>query len=314
MAIERTRNNIIEQALQKIGVISPDEQPRAGDVQSCAVQLDYMVKSWQGTGPHLWSLREGILFLQPGQQQYRLGTDSTDRCAASELDVVNTLTNADLVTGATQIDVVSEDGIAVNDYLGVLLNNGSLHWSTVASLSPLTINDALPSDADSGRVVWAYTDQVGKILRIPASRRNQGQVTGIDGQDVSMTDLGREDYYNLPEKDTRGTPTQYYYQPGIDDGQLRIWPTAQDSTIFLKFTYLRPIDVFDNSASAPDFPNEWLNALVYNLALEMMPNYGIDPNTVPSIPEAANRYLNMALNFDTGTGDIIFQYAFGLGE
>lgn len=314
MAIERTRNDIIEQALQKIGVFSPDETPTAGDTKSSAIQLDYMVKSWQSTGAHLWSQEEGILFLQPDQQQYILGDATTDIAAASERDVNNTTLSADAVATDTVLTVSSEVGIAVSDNIGVLLDTGALFWSTVASLAPLTINDALPSDAASGRVVWSFTTKIPKPLRITASRRNQGGITGITGQDVSMTDLGRHDYYNLPEKRTAGVPTEYYYQPKINDGNLRIWPTAQDSTIYLKFTYLRPIDVFDNSSSAPDFPNEWLNALVYNLALNMMPNYGIDPNSIPTVPALAESYLNTALNWDTGTGDVHFQFSFGVGQ
>lgn len=315
MAIQKTRNNIITQALEKIGVVAPGENPKAEDITSGSIQLDYMVKTWQSTGAHLWSQEEGILFLQPNQQQYILGgSTTTDQAAASELDVIRTLLADDAVATDTVLTVDSETGIVIADRIGVLLNTGSLFWSTVASLSPLTINDSLPSDAASGRVVWTYTTVIPKPLKIPASRRNNGGITGITGQDVQMSSIGREDYYNLPQKNTPGITTQYYYQPQIDSGNIRLWPVAQDSTLFLKFTYLRPIDIFDNSSSAPDFPNEWLFALVYNLALNLIPNYGINANAYPLIPALAAEYLNKALDWDTGDAPIFFQYGFGQGQ
>jgi len=315
MALERTRNNIIEQAVQKIGVVAAGEAVPAGIQESAEVQLDYLVKSWQATGAHLWSEEEGILFLQPGQVQYVLGDSaSLDRAAASELDVNNTTLSADAVATDVILTVDSEVGIDVADFIGILLDTGALFWSTVASLAPLTINDALPSDAASGRVVWSYTTAIPKPLKIPASRRNEGGITGLLGQDISMTNLGREDYYNLPEKNSVGVPVQYQYQPKIDDGLIRIWPSPSSSTTFMKFTYWRPINVFDNSASAPDFPNEWLNALVYNLALNLMPNFAVNANAYPTVTGLASSYFNAALDWDSGTASVKFEVGFHGGQ
>jgi len=190
---------------------------------------------------------------------------------------------ADAAISATVLTVDSETDIAVSDNIGILLDTGALFFTTVVSLGPLTITTGLPSAAASGRVVWTYTEQISKPLKIPASRRNQGGITGTTGQDVTMTDLGREDYYDLPEKGTTGVPTQYYYQPGIDNGNIRIWPAPLNSETFMRFTFWRPIDVFDNSSSAPDFPNEWLFALVYNLAVNLMPK-SVIVTSCPVVP------------------------------
>lgn len=58
-------------------------------------------------------------------------------------------------SGQTVLSVVSETGFSANDPIGITLNSGAMHVSTVASTTAgeITINDALPSDADSGNTV-----------------------------------------------------------------------------------------------------------------------------------------------------------------
>lgn len=315
MALENTRNDIIEQAVEMIGVVAAGEPVPAGIQKTAKRTLDFLVKSWQATGAHLWAEQEGILFLQPGQVQYVLGdSTSLDRAAASERDVFSTTLTADAVATDVILTVASEDDIDVADFIGVLLDTGALFFSTVASLAPLTISDALPSSAASGRVVWTYTTAIPKPLKIPASRRNEGGITGLLGQDITMSNLGREDYYDLPEKNSVGVPVQYQYQPKIDDGLMRIWPSPANSTTFMKFTYWRSLNVFDNSASAPDFPDEWLNALVYNLALNLMAPFSINALAYPTVTGLASSYFNAALDWDSGTASVKFEVGFHGGQ
>ncbi len=54
------------------------------------------------------------------------------------------------------IAVADSTGWAVGDTIGVDLDNRQQHWSTIASLGPITLNDNFPSDAASGKKVTQH--------------------------------------------------------------------------------------------------------------------------------------------------------------
>lgn len=298
MAIIKTRNEIIEQALKIIGVIAEGENPSSDQISDGAIRLDWMVKRWQSSGVHLWSEREATLFLVKGQSSYILGEGSSEHATTS---FTETTLSADEASGQTELSLTSSTGLAVGDYLGVVLDDNTIHWSTVTVVSPPTINDALTGNAASGNAVYYYTNKVNKPLRIPDARRRQ------DNIDIAMTKLGRIDYLELPDKNTEGSPVQFYYKPNINDGELFIWNTASDaSTQQVKFTFLDLLDVFDTSASNADFPNEWLQALVYNLAVDLSADYG-QPLPQHTLMQA-ERYYKDALEWDDEDAPVEFVY------
>lgn len=303
MALKKDRNDIIEAALDLIGAVAAEESATAADIQDGAAALDRMVKSWQSKGAHLWTENEATLFVQPGQVEYQIGDSSPDH--ATE-DPNETTLSADASTTDTVITLTDDTGLAVSDNIGVELDSGSLFWTTVASLSPVTLTDPLTGDAASGNTVYFYTTDIGKALRVPDARRRQSS------QDIEMIKLGRRDYLNLPNKQSSGTPVQFYYKPNINSGQLFIWnsPTSIKTTI--KFTYWRPLEVFATAESDPDFPNEWLEPLIYNLAVRRAPAYGL-----PVMPEVTALAVSLKQDvdeWDQEAADIFFQYAEGVGQ
>lgn len=299
MAIVKTRNTIITQALRIIGVVAEGEDPTASQIQDSAIRLDWMIKTWQNTGVHLWKEDEATLFLVAGQQSYTLGSGSSEHATTS---FTETTLSADEASGQTVLSVTSSTGVAVGDFVGVTQDDNTIHWSTLTVISPFTIADALTDDAASGNSVIYYTSNIDKPLRIPDARRRQ------DSQDIRMTHLGRIDYLNLPSKETTGTPVQYYYKPNISDGELFLWPTAQNaSTQRVLFSFYDLIDVFDNSADAPDFPNEWIQTIVYNLAVDLAPDYGqMIPQYVAI--KAAKLYQD-ALEWDDEDAPVYFVFS-----
>lgn len=304
MALEKTRNDIINFALEQIGAKAPGEEASAADVQTAAQMLDYMVKQWQSSGAHLWSKEQVTLFLDPSTVRYTLGASAVSHAT---VDPIETTMNTAAVETATVLDVVSETGMTIGDNLGVIREDNSvLFWSTIASLAPLTIADPLPSDVAAGATVYTYTDKAAKPLKVPASRRS------INGQDIQMVTSGYEDYQNLPNKLTTGTPTQYTYQPRKSDGYLYIWPAPVNSLVSLKFTSNRPLDVFDTSESAPDFPNEWLEAIMWNLAYKISPAFGKPISEI--VQNNAFGTYEAALSWDSGDAPVLFEYAMGRGQ
>ncbi len=122
--------------------------------------------------------------------------------------------------------------------------------------------------------------------------------------EIPMWLLSRDEYFDLPNKDTTGTPTQFYYDPQLTTAKLYIWPVPNATGTTLKFTYARQFEDFDEQAHDPDFPQEWLNLLVYGLALEMAPEYSKE---VPQLVAAqAERLLREVEGFDRELATIRF--------
>lgn len=307
MTLERTRNDIILRALLKIGAVASGESSSAEDIQDAAIELDYMVKEWQATGAHLWSRNSAVVFVQPAQIEYQLGGVNTDNATES---FVETTLSAAAAAAAINITLTSTTGITDGDFIGIRLDAGSIHWTTVKTASVTSLDDAMPTAAASGNAVFTYTTKIGKALRIPDARRQQG--LGTTSQEIEMIPLGRIDYLNLPNKNTSGTPVQFYYDPKKDFGELFLWPAPTKNDTIIRITYYRPLDVFDTSNSAPDFPNEWISAIVYNLAWRLGPEYGQQLSAVDI--NLAIKLKEDALDWDQGDASTYFEpdkrYAF----
>lgn len=97
--------------------------------------------------------------------------------------------------------------------------------------------------------------------------------------DTPMNELSREEYYDLPTKSATGTPVSWYFDPQRSTRTLYVWPTASTAVAAnttLYFTYLRVIEDIDALENDPDVPQEWLEALIYNLAAKLALAYGSD--------------------------------------
>ncbi len=290
-----TRNDLIKGALRLIGVLASGETPSASDISDCSEALNLMVKGWMPEA-HLWSQTQATLFLVAGQRQYAFpGANATKT-------YVETTLTADAAALATSLTVSSITGINNGDFIGILLDNNALHWTTVNGIpagSTVVITTGLPTAASSGRYVYAYTTKIERPLRIYNLRRQD-----LQGNEIPFYPdiLARQDYLQLPNKTATGTPIQGWYDPQLTTGQLFLWPTPSDSTNKITFTYERTIEDFLNIGDNPDFPQEWLNAIKWNLAIEIAPEYTVSPSAY--IIEKASELKEIALSWDTDKGSL----------
>ena len=295
-----TRNEIINEALELIGAKPIEQAAKAADLITAANSLKQMVKAWQATGAHLFTQNEATLFLQPGQVKYQLGNSSSDHATETYSE---TTTDAAAVTGAATISMDDDTGLAVSDNLGIKLDAGTIHWTTVSSLGPLVFTPVLPSDAASGKAVYFYATDLEKALRVPAARRKQG--TGTTATETEMRALGRSDYKNLPSKLNSGAPVQFYYDPKQIHGELFIWNAPTSTETVINFTYYKPLAVYTAASDQGEFPDEWGQALSYNLAVfasPKFPGFELSPQVIP----LAGQFYTDALDFDQEDASVSF--------
>lgn len=280
-----TRDEIIKAAARKIGAIRANETPNAKLVTDFAEALNAMVKHWQGRGIHVWTVSEATLFPQPGQVQYTISSAASSDNAT--LSFVSTTIATEAVSGASTVTVASDTGISDGDYIGIVVDDGSVHWTTVngtPASDVVTLTAVLDDSAAVGNYVYAYTNKIVRPLKVVDARWVDAS-TGYETPTITM--MARLDYRRLPNKTQAGSVTNAFYDPQLTAGYLNLWQVPSTFDGYVNFTWYRPIEDFDASGDNPDLPQEWIRTLIWNLALEMGPEY--------DVPDAKwNRVVAMA--------------------
>ena len=266
-----TGAQIVAAALEEIAVIGQGDSVATADETSALVQLNLMMKLDQAKGVKLWRYREAKLIVTASTASYSL--PGATACDITELS--ETTLDADEAASQTVISVTSTSGFTNADTILIVLDDGTVHSSTIASFvtnDTVTIDDALASAASSGNKVFVYTNACPRPLKIVSMRTEYSSnetPIGLNGDPMS-----RSEYFNLPNKDSTGFPTQYYYDPQTPTGKLYLWPAPSSVDYEMNFTYLDSIEDIDTNTETADYPQEWLSYLVSNLAVRLAPSYG----------------------------------------
>ena len=124
-----TRDQLIRSSLRLMHVVAPGETPTASQVDDAEQALNMMILSWQASGLGLWTRQKATLFLQPGQDVYKLGPDN-------ETPVfVDTTLTSETPEGGNSLSVVSNAGMAVGDHVGILISTSNWFWTTVTGVA-----------------------------------------------------------------------------------------------------------------------------------------------------------------------------------
>ena len=311
--------NIINMAYRKIGAIAEDETPSAGMYADAAFALNAMVKEWMATGIHVWTEEEAILFFQKGQRRYLLGGTGTggvgpDNCCDANSYVLMQVQSA-AGAGATTINVDATVGVQSGNFFGVVLDSGFAFWTTVngaPGLTTITLTNPLPagSSVSPQANAFAYATKIVRPLLVPRSRQIYYQGATAGSRLTPMSVLSRKEYMDLPNPDDPGISTQFFYTPQLVSGEFYAWPSPQNANFGARFTWYRPIMDINTPANTMDFPQEWINALGWNLAREMGPEYGVPAQMWQIILTEAERKLDLAQSYDRESEPIYFGMEF----
>jgi hypothetical protein len=294
------RDEIIQDAMETIREYQADAAISSYDLGKAARKLNMMVKAWMAQGTHLWALKEATLFLSPGTKSYSLGATGT-HCTHT---YVHTTLSTDEALGSTSLGITSATGMSASDNIGIVLDDGTIHWTTISGApgTTTTIATGLASAATAGNVVFAYTAKINRPQRIISAYRRD-----INDADIPLDVGSRKAYSDLTNKTTEGKPVQVFYDPQLTNGVLYIWPTADLATDVIRFWYERVLEDFDAVTDNPDFPIEWAEALSYNLADRLAPSFGMPLAERGYLKNEAREKLDIALGFDREESVISFQ-------
>lgn len=298
-----TRNQIIRQAALEVHAVGAEDTLSGVMMEDFSFKLNGMVKAWQATGIHVWTTEEAVLFPAVSQAKYTINSTSSDRIVA---DFSSTTLSADEASGQTVISVTSVTGISVDDYVGIIVDDGTLHWAQVDAVgaSDITIDTALDDSAASGNKVFFYT---GSIIQRPLKIVHARRYDFIDGTETPIDVISRLDYNRLSQKAQTGVINQLFYDPGRDTGLVYLYLVPSTIDTLVKFTYHRPIQDFDAAGDNPDLPQEWIMALIYNLAESQLAQFPVENNIADRIMRNAARYLDLVIGYDREEESVFIQ-------
>ena len=231
-----TRDNIIYAALRKLGVKESDNPPTVEEVQDAAFALNALVNSWQNDDVHLWTIAEEIMLLTASTLSYSL--------SSSIMEMRTPFFRRD--DQDTDLSLLTRE-----EYL------------------------SLPSKKDSGDPTSLYVDyQLANptVYAWPVPNNTTSMVVGTD----ALYYLCIKDHTSAAAyRPITGASYATYWQ-AVSTVTATAWVTATDYVSdVIRYTKVLRLQDFDAAADNPDFPVRWMQALIYGLASDLSPEYGM---------------------------------------
>lgn len=297
-----TRDDIIRAAAEELGEVAEGENMTVDRKTAYALRLNSWVKSLMAGGAKLWAMKLATLFLADGTASYSLGATGTH---CTHTYVQSTLSTAE-ATSSTSLGLTAYAGMAASDNIGIELDDGTLHWTTISGApgATTTIATGLASAASAGNAVFTYTTKINRPQRIDTE---SAYWHSLAGQDTPVRLSSRSEYARLSNKTSEGKIVQAFYDPQLTNGVLYVWPTPDDVTDVLKFWYERILEDFDASTDTPDFAIEWGEALILGLASRMAPSSGMGRLESQELKRRADEALFISMGYDRENTPVFFQ-------
>ena len=210
---------------------------------------------------------------------------------------------------STTIDYAA---MSFNILIKQLSTEGLKLWKTSELIIPLTVSQTAytlggaSSDLmyDSLAPTVAITDRPLRIIH--GFYRNTETTPYIDTPVMVMS---KQEYNVLGSKFSTGVANTIFYDVKTLSGILYVYltPDSYSSTnLELHLVAQMPLNDISSSADVPDFPNEWMNCLVWSLADQLSLDYGVPMNIRQEIGAKAMMYKAQLTDWDVEVTSTFF--------
>lgn len=281
-----TATQLINIAMENIGVLSAGETLSAEDQDFALKRLNLLVKQWQGQadmapGLKLWTRQRVTLFLAKGQQTYTIGPASTDSRATTQYG--RTTISAAEAIGQTVISITSNvdtttyPGTTVTmtnaDIVGIELDDGTIQWTTISGTpaATMTIANSLTVAASSGNYVYWFTSRAQRMPQVDtAVLRDENSI------DMPLEIYREASQYDagITDKTADGDPISVLIEPLRLNTRVTFNYQPTDVTKQVLFTGYYPAEDYDSITDDIAFPQEWFDALAWELGFRSAPSFG----------------------------------------
>ncbi len=211
-----------------------------------------------------------------------------------------------------------------NEYIEAALRKlGVLPEGVSASTNQVTtgaqaLNGIIARFNTLGMPLWKRTDATVTLVDgtetytlSNAIKLAEVYIRVIDSSVTWKLELKSEyDIRALPYTST-GVPNCYSYTPNLaEGGTLRVWPIPDSSSASqynLRVIYQKEFYGVTASTQTLDFPAYWTDAVVFELASVLAPEYGIPLNDRVALKAQAREYLEQARGYSDEDGSLYVQ-------
>lgn len=300
------RDQLLKDALYDIGAIAQEDTPSAAIIAHASRKLNMMLKAWQADGLRIWKNDEITIFTDKTKSSYSLGPTGDHAVLSSGYNKTEMKVAA--VATDTSLDVDTTTGMAASDNIGIVLDDGSIHWTTISSVtdSDTVVITAAIETGDAAAIdnnVYWYTTKINRPLQLTnATLRND------DDNDTDIDIISREVYYGFSNKTTTSQISQIYYDAQTTNGRLYTYTRTDTVTDKIIARAQMPIEDMDSAANDFDCPQEWYLAIQTNLAVLLAPSYGaLTGVEFKALKLLANEEKDRTDGFDTEKTSILLQ-------
>ena len=126
-------------------------------------------------------------------------------------------------------------------------------------LNQWTINN-VSQTLTEGTESYSLNNYVADVLDVVLRRTENGIAT-----DYQMNQIGRSEYWNIPNKSNKARPTQYFLDKQ-ETPKIYVWPAPENSSDIIKMNQILRIEDADASVNDVQVPFRFYPCLVAGLA------------------------------------------------
>lgn len=214
--------------------------------------------------------------------------------------------NFSLLTAVTAADSIVEVAdttlFNVGDTIALLGDTNVTEERIIAAINQatneLTVTVAFTITASIGNACLNRTTRRNKFIPVKRILNDNVRRRESTNYEIPIVFQSRKDYFDLPNKNQPGTPIQAYYDRQIPQGVMYLWNAPSSAVSIINFTYERKLQVMLEATQTFDLPEDWYDAVVYNLAKRLISKVGCSQERKADIVSAAQEYLDNSLAFD----------------
>lgn len=199
---------------------------------------------------------------------------------------------------------IANASIALNLLIKQFSTEGLKLWKVSELIIPLTANKTTYTLGGTNSVTMydslapttAITDKPLKIIQ--GWYRNTQATPDID---TPVLLVSKQEYNLLGSKFSTGSSNTVFYDVKTTYGVLYVYLTPDTSAATnteLHLVAQMPLKDITTALDTPDFPNEWMNCLIWNLADQLSIEYGVPMNHRQEIAIRSKQYRDDMSNWD----------------
>lgn len=265
-----SRDNLISDALTIVGGLDVGGTVASAQTTLASRMLNMIVKAWNSHGIQLWARATGYVLPFTGASSTTLGAAGSYATAS----YVQTTLSTSATDGATTIEVTSATGMADTYFIGIEMDDDTMHWTTIngaPSGTTVTLTAAIDDDAAAGNYVYCFQTRLQRPVKVIDAYVRNLETSTVWPINVVPFQI----FHGVGGTAQEGVPVQVNYDPQLDNGVLYVYPRFLGGRHILELTYQRPLQDFDATGDTPDMPQEAYDALMLALAVRLAPIYGM---------------------------------------